>query len=198
MGVSVSNKSYAVLGADRRVLKMFSAPAAVPLATIQADHAPLGTVEQVTDAQASSIANAMQSVFAAGFVTLDLAGNVETLTPFQTPQEAKWIEIKLARDAAEFGGFTWDGSRFDSDQISQSRIQGAVQLAAMGPGFEIDWTLADNSARTLDAAAMFAVGAALGQHVNAQHAKGRDLRTRIDAATPEEIEAITWDAPWPI
>ena len=106
---------------------------------------------------------------------------------------AKWAQIKRDRDEAEFGGFTWDGSPFDSDAISQSRIQGAVQLAAMAPGFTIDWTLANNSVRNLSAADLANVGAALGMHIAAQHAKARTLRSQIEAATTvAEVDAVTW------
>jgi len=108
-------------------------------------------------------------------------------------QAAKWAQIKRDRDEAEFGGFTWDGSPFDSDAISQSRIQGAVQLAAMAPGFTIDWTLANNSVRNLSAADLANVGAALGMHVATQHAKARTLRSQIEAATTAaEVDAVTW------
>ena len=108
-------------------------------------------------------------------------------------QAAKWAQIKRDRDEAEFGGFTWDGSPFDSDAISQSRIQGAVQLAAMAPGFTIDWTLANNSVRNLSAADLAAVGVALGLHVGTQHAKARVLRAQIEAATTaDEVDAVTW------
>lgn len=108
-------------------------------------------------------------------------------------QAAKWAQIKRDRSSAEFGGFTWDGSPFDSDAISQSRIQGAVQLAATTPGFTIDWTMANNSVRNLNAADLANVGAALGMHVAAQHAKARLLRSQIEAAaTKEEVEAVVW------
>ena len=108
---------------------------------------------------------------------------------------AKWDAIKAARDDAEFGGFNWAGSHFDSDAISQSRIQGAVQLAAMTPGFSLEWTLADNSIRTLNAADMAAVGAALGAHVAILHADARELRTQINAATTAaQLDGIRWPA----
>ncbi|HCP76812.1 MAG: hypothetical protein CML16_04095 [Pusillimonas sp.] len=111
----------------------------------------------------------------------------------QDARDAKWIEIKKDRQQAEFGGFTWDGSAFDSDALSQSRIQGAVQLAQLDPNFSIDWTLADNTTRTLDAADMVAVGVALGVHVNAVHAHGRLRRQQInDAKTIQEVEQIEW------
>lgn len=105
---------------------------------------------------------------------------------------AKWEAIKLARAQAEFGGFVWDGDTFDSDRMSQSRIQGAAQLAQLVPEFTIDWTLADNSVRTLSAADMVAVGTAMGQHVNTVHAHARDLRAQIATATEEELALINW------
>lgn len=110
----------------------------------------------------------------------------------------KWEEIKKARDAAEFGGFVWDSSSFDSDAMSQSRIQGAAQLASLALSnaqpFSIDWTLADNNVRTLDANSMLQVGTALGTHITTQHAKGRALRVQIEdpTATYPQVLAVAW------
>jgi hypothetical protein len=106
----------------------------------------------------------------------------------------KWAEIKAARDAAEHGGFTWDGSVFDSDPESQTKIVGATQLANMNPAsFLMDWTLKDNTVRTLTGAQMISVGQALAVHVNAQHVLGRTLRQQIEAATTAaEVNAIHW------
>ena len=106
----------------------------------------------------------------------------------------KWVEVRTARDAAEHGGFTWDGSVFDSDPESQTKIIGATQLANMNPAsFLMDWTLQDNTVRTLTGAQMVAVGQALAVHVNAQHVLGRTLRQQIEAATTvAEVNAIHW------
>jgi hypothetical protein len=113
-----------------------------------------------------------------------------TLADFK---EAQWSTIKQARSAAEYAGFTWDGSTFDSDAISQQRITGAVTLAQLSPGFTIDWTLADNSVRTLNQADMIAVGVALGQHVQTQFTKAQALRLQIEtASTPEQVAAVVW------
>ena len=106
-------------------------------------------------------------------------------------KDAQWASIKQARCGAEYGGFTWDGSDFDSDPISQGRITGAVTLAQMDSAVSIVWTLADNSVRTLSAADMIAVGVALGQHVNACHERARVLRGEIEAAlTAEELGVL--------
>lgn len=105
----------------------------------------------------------------------------------------KWRNIKFNRDEHEYGGFTWDGSVFDSDAISQQRIAGAVQLAQMNPAFTTVWTLADNTTRTLTAQDMFGVGLALGAHVSGVFAHGMALRAQINASTTaQEVEAINW------
>lgn len=110
---------------------------------------------------------------------------------------AKWAEVKQHRNEAENGGFVWDGSRFDSTPISQSRIQGAVQLATLAKltnqPFSIEWTLMNNGTRSLSADDMIAVGMALGAHINEQHVRARQLREQIEAATtPEQVQAVRW------
>jgi hypothetical protein len=106
---------------------------------------------------------------------------------------AKWTDLKQARSQAEYAGFTWDGSTFDSNALSQQRITGAVTLAQMDAAFSIGWTLADNTVRQLNAAQMKAVGTALGVHVATQFAHAQDLRTQLDAAqTTEQVAAVSW------
>jgi hypothetical protein len=112
-------------------------------------------------------------------------------------QEDKWKTIKEQRSIAEFGGFTWDSSVFDSDSTSQSRIQGAAQLATLAlmnnQPFVVDWTLANNAVRTLTAEDMLAVGTAMGTHITTQHGIARNLRELIFAATTvEELSTIAW------
>ena len=153
------------------------------------------------------------SVVQAGGVYFEREGNVELQAPqpsehhvfdwvtkqwedprtLQDFKEAQWTLIKQARSNAEYAGFTWDGSTFDSDAISQQRITGAVALAQMSNEFTIGWVLANNQVRTLNSLDMMQVGAALGQHVAAQFAKGVLLREQIEAATTkEEVEAVVW------
>jgi len=128
------------------------------------------------------------------FEVMDAATGIwfDPRTP-QDHKDAKWTELKEARSQAEYAGFTWDGSVFDSNAISQQRITGAVTLAQMDAEFSIDWTLANNAARTLSATDMKGVGAALGLHVATQFAHAQDLRMQLDAAqTPEEVAALGW------
>lgn len=108
-------------------------------------------------------------------------------------KQVKWQEIKADRDAEEFGTFTWSTHIFQCNEVSQRRIQGAVQLAQLDSTTTLDWTLADNSVQTFNATELQQIGQALAAHVNACHVKSRTKRVEIDAATTQtELDAITW------
>lgn len=99
--------------------------------------------------------------------------------------EAKWQEIKTARDAAEQAGCPYMGKAIDSDQLSVQRVSIAVQAAqaAIGAGaenFTIDWTMQDNTITTMTAEQVIGMSAALAAYSNALHAKARQLRAEID------------------
>ena len=112
---------------------------------------------------------------------------------FSFAQQGKWNEVKKARDEEEFGTFVWNDYTFDCNEVSQRRIQGAVQLAALDTNVVMDWTLADNSSQTFNATELQQIGQALGAHVNACHVKARGLRDQIDAAQTEaELSVISW------
>lgn len=99
-------------------------------------------------------------------------------------------QIKHARDAAIYGGFTWDGSRFDSDETSQARL-----LGAMVCGAGETWRLADNTWRHLSPADMTAIYAALADHVRAQFITFALLEAQLASAnTATELETIAWPA----
>ena len=105
----------------------------------------------------------------------------------------KWDEIKAARTAQEFDSFEWGGYVFQCDEVSQRRIQGAVQLAMLDSTLTLDWTLADNTVQTFTAAEFESIGQELAAHVSQCHERGRILRQEIDAATSEQdLEAISW------
>ncbi|WP_305748493.1 DUF4376 domain-containing protein [Leptothrix discophora] len=112
-------------------------------------------------------------------------------------QLAKWEEIKVSRSveidttmSTPYGPFQ---CRAEDRQNITDSILLAQTLTAMSQPVAIQWTLADNSVTTLDAAQMVTVGLLLGQKVQAAHAKARVLRTAIEAATTiAEVEAISW------
>lgn len=154
-----------------------------------------GQVHEYTEEQAATKASCPW--YATGWSNIAMSwGDSREL---QDHKEAKWIQIKAARDAASDAGFTWDGSTFQSDAAkSRGEITGAALAASIakstGQPFSINWTLTDNSVRSLNADQMIATGMALLAHINAVHEIGRGLRAQIDAATTvEEVEAITWD-----
>lgn len=98
----------------------------------------------------------------------------------------KWAEIKAMRDQLEFGGFEFDGGIYDSDQVSQSRIMGAVIA-----GVDQVWTLADNTTVELSASQLQQLYAALQAHIASAHERGRIARQLIfDAETIEQVEAV--------
>lgn len=108
-------------------------------------------------------------------------------------QAIRWQAIKDARDNEEFGTFEWNEHIFQCDEVSQRRIQGAVQLAAIDSSMTLDWTLADDTVETFTAADYVGIGQALANHVSQCHERGRILRQQINAATTEEeLEAIVW------
>jgi hypothetical protein len=108
-------------------------------------------------------------------------------------RDVKWEAIKAARDAQEFSQFDWGGYTFQCDEVSQRRIQGAVQLAAIDDTMTLDWTLADNSVQTFTASEYVQIGQSLAIHVGQCHERGRILRQEIESATTEaELEAIVW------
>lgn len=71
----------------------------------------------------------------------------------------------------------------------------ATLAAQAGQPFSIDWTLADNTVRTLSGADMIAAGQAMALHIEAQHETGRAVRAAIMAATTlAEVDAVQWPA----
>ena len=105
--------------------------------------------------------------------------------------------VKAAREAAVLRGFTWEGSRFDADELSQQRIGSAVTLAMLaaqlGVPFNRDWTLFDNAIRTLSGSDMIQVGLACGQFVGEAFSTGQALQAQIEAATTvDEVKSIVW------
>jgi hypothetical protein len=109
-------------------------------------------------------------------------------------RQRKWEAIKRERDAEELSPFTWNDMTFDADRVSQSRIQGAAQLATISPEFEVEWTLADNTTTTLDKTDIYGVASALGQRVSLIHQYARSLREAINHATNEStLNDINWN-----
>lgn len=111
-------------------------------------------------------------------------------------------DINVERDRREEAGFPYRGTVLDSTPRSVQRITAAALAAqaalAAGQPFQLDWTCADNSTLTLDAAGVIGMPVALAQHAAALHAHARMLKTAVDAASSEaELAAIDVTAGWP-
>ena len=118
-------------------------------------------------------------------------------TSLEIAKERLWNEIKQERDEKEASGFPYLDTIFDSDSRSVQRIVGAVLAAqaavANGQAFTIDWTVADNSVRTLDASMVIGMPVALAGYADELHETSRVLRAQIEAAeTVEEVKAVVW------
>lgn len=108
---------------------------------------------------------------------------------------------KAERDRRVDGGFTWDGSRFDSDTaISQPRLLGLF-VAAGTPLFPADgqpWRLSDNSWRVLSALDAQSVFAALQFHLASHFAAFAAIEAQILAAADDAaLSSIDLTQGWP-
>ncbi|WP_151818853.1 DUF4376 domain-containing protein [Acinetobacter nosocomialis] len=103
-------------------------------------------------------------------------------------KDQKWLEIKQLRETTEFGGFTFEGFKFDSDEKAQSRI-----IAASALDVDIEWTLFDNSVISLSREKLQLLKQALAEHVSMCHSRSRQARESIiSAKSIEELEAINF------
>lgn len=106
----------------------------------------------------------------------------------------KLSEMRDARDGEIFGGFSWDGSRFDSDHRSQVIIESMFNDARLGHGEElVNFRLADNTWRALGANDKLALGRALRTHVRDAFDRFAAIERRIsECRAAPDVEAIVW------
>ena len=102
--------------------------------------------------------------------------------------------MRAAREAAIASPFTWDGSSFDADQVSQTRLLGLF-IASQAPAWPGQlWRLANNDWRLLDASDMADVWAALQAHLAEHFTTFATREAAINAAaTLAAVDAITWE-----
>lgn len=110
--------------------------------------------------------------------------------------------INAERDQREEAGFPYRGKTLDSTPRSVQRLTAASLAAqaalATGLPFAIDWTCADNSVLSLDAAGVIGMPVALAQHAAALHSHARSLKAAVDAAmNGVALAEIDIQAGWP-
>lgn len=112
-----------------------------------------------------------------------------------------WERVKAIRAAHLATAPTPQGTA-QTDVESMVKITGLVSMAMIaeqqGAAFAEVFTMADDSEVTMDAATTIQFGLAVGSHVAAVHARGRELRAAIDgAADAAELDAIDLESEWP-
>ena len=113
-------------------------------------------------------------------------------------QDAKWADLRAARNAQARRSFPYMGKRIDSDPASVLRITAVVKAAehalANQRQFAIAWTCADNSGLDLDAGGMVGMLLALAEYEVRLHAAGAALRRRVyDGKNGAALAEIKWD-----
>lgn len=106
---------------------------------------------------------------------------------------AKITQLKRARDGYIHGGFTWDGSVFDSDTVSQMRLMGLQNKALRDTAMVESWRLADNTWRSLNATQALQVWDTFEQHLRTGFQTFAVLEAQVLAASTEaEVSAVEW------
>lgn len=98
----------------------------------------------------------------------------------------------------ETGGISIAGTSVRTDEKSQAKITGAIQLLAADPTIaSIDWEAQPGVWEALDADTMKAIGIAVGRHVQACFSTLKAVQEAITAGTIttfEQIDAAVWPA----
>lgn len=101
-------------------------------------------------------------------------------------RRSKWNQIKMERNQLEFGGFEFEGKKYDSDASSQLRI-----ISAHIFGLPTLWTLQTDEVIELSSEQIEGLGKALAKHVQSAHERGRKARELImSAESCEQVDAV--------
>lgn len=112
-------------------------------------------------------------------------------------KDARWEIIKAAREAELLSPLITPFGVFDGDAKGQTNISRSVLLAnnltSLGYPVEIEYTLADDTVKLMDAPSMIQVGLMLGMREKAVRNKATSLRTAIgNALDTVALGAIVW------
>lgn len=113
-------------------------------------------------------------------------------------KQAARTEINRIRDVRIYAGVEYppeSSVMFDSDELAQKSINGAVTMSilasAAGQPFEQPWIAKDNTVVTLDAAGVAGLGVTLGRHVGKHRLEANAYKTQLDAATDmQTVQAV--------
>jgi hypothetical protein len=107
--------------------------------------------------------------------------------------------VRNRRWEAETSGVVVGGAPIRTDETSQNKIAGAVNLFANDPTLtSIDWEAQPGVWVTLDQATMLAIGVAVGRHIQACFSNAKALSEAVAAAEDSaDLDAIDIEAGWP-
>jgi len=102
-------------------------------------------------------------------------------------------KMRVAREVAINNTFVWSGSPFDADLTSRNRLL-SLKVDSLDPAYvPRSWRLADNTWRTLSAADVAGVWAALRVHTEAQYTTFASLETDIlSKTTVAQVVTVEW------
>lgn len=110
---------------------------------------------------------------------------------------ARLAELAAYRWQIECGGIVRNGAAIATDDRSQAKISGALQLVQDDPQVVIDWK-ADNGWVQLDATAVTYIAREIGLHVQAAFSREKALAAAINACTTvAEVAAVDITTGWP-
>lgn len=153
-----------------------------------------GKVAQYTASEASAKRAARVAMIPWSNQTMS-AVDVRSL---ESRKAAKWAEIKAERDARIDAPLTAPHlGVFDCDAAARRSLYDAAffsrALADLGMASEIDFTLADNTTRLLDAESLLTVSLAVGAKIQAARATATRLRALIESAPDgKALDAVEW------
>jgi hypothetical protein len=98
----------------------------------------------------------------------------------------------------ETGGIVLNGASVATDEISQTKLIGAVVGAQMDPEVTMKWKMKDGAFVTLDATTIVGVAMAVRAHIQACFDREAELKAEIEAASnPDAMAAIDIAEGWP-
>lgn len=116
---------------------------------------------------------------------------------FETFKTKKKDDVTAKRYSVETSGVALGPTSIATDERSQGKINGALNLVQLNPSTIIKFK-SDSGWVSLDAANMTAIAAAVGTHVQDCFANEEALHTAIDAASNDnELDAIDINTGWP-
>ena len=127
----------------------------------------------------------------------DAAWDQEQADRLAKAKSSRLAELAAHRWQVETGGIVRNGAVIATDDRSQAKISGALQLVQDDPQVVIDWK-AENGWVQMNAAAVTYTAREIGLHVQAAFSREKVLATEINAcATVQEVAAVDITTGWP-